>query len=300
MSSCERYQQLLSMMIDGELSASQKTDLIDHIQSCEACSRLYADFHRCSDALAELCEPPATLSAGVMAALCSQGSEATPSAKAPKRRLGWFRPLALAACAALIIFAAGKSRLIEDWRMKGPELNAGTSPSSLPTVQNTAPVDSGQAESEISPDVPPPTDTVPDVSEIPAGDAEPQDDEPVEHNEVQPSLYAGQAIELLDVTQISVLSGNLADEMREPVVTFTDEASLRFIMELLAFDEPADGIEVTGDPIFMLDVTSEEGGQYSVRLWIIEGRLYCISDLTNTLYVAAGDASDLFDFIASA
>ena len=44
MSDCERNRELMSMMLDGELTAEQEAGLRTHIASCDECRRVYEAF----------------------------------------------------------------------------------------------------------------------------------------------------------------------------------------------------------------------------------------------------------------
>ncbi len=68
MSSCEQYQELISRMVDGELSAGEEADLARHIQSCPSCAALFSAFSALSRQIGEdLEEAPLDLKENVMA-----------------------------------------------------------------------------------------------------------------------------------------------------------------------------------------------------------------------------------------
>lgn len=58
MNSCEEYQELISRLADGELSADEEAKLRTHIETCPQCSKLYAAFTAISSAAAEDLEAP--------------------------------------------------------------------------------------------------------------------------------------------------------------------------------------------------------------------------------------------------
>jgi hypothetical protein len=105
---------------------------------------------------------------------------------------------------------------------------------------------------------------------------------------------------LLGVSKVLVFSNETDNPNPDPIITVTDEQPLLSIMELLGFSEAGDGLEVSGAPVFIIEVTKDDGTGYNVSVWIVDGRLYCVSDADGVPYVAAGDASDLFAFIAAA
>ena len=67
MNDCEKYMELMSQMLDGELPAEQAEALRTHIETCPECRQVYGAFQNVSEALSgELTEPPEMLSKGVM------------------------------------------------------------------------------------------------------------------------------------------------------------------------------------------------------------------------------------------
>lgn len=68
MSSCEKYQELISRMIDGDLSAREEAELARHLDGCPTCAALFDAFSAVSRQIgSDLEEPPAALRENVMA-----------------------------------------------------------------------------------------------------------------------------------------------------------------------------------------------------------------------------------------
>lgn len=68
MSQCEIYQELISRMVDGDLSAREEADLARHIETCPDCAALFQAFSALSDQIGEdLEEAPFDLRDNVMA-----------------------------------------------------------------------------------------------------------------------------------------------------------------------------------------------------------------------------------------
>lgn len=102
MNSCEYNQELISRMVDEELSAEEQAVLVSHLEHCPDCAALYQAFQGISGFITEdLAEPPEALSENVMAEL----RRADIRAKSRKKRR-WKGPLATAACLAVVIAAA--------------------------------------------------------------------------------------------------------------------------------------------------------------------------------------------------
>lgn len=101
MNSCEYYQELISRLVDDELSAGEQAVLAPHLKHCPDCAALVQAFQSISGVIAEdLAEPPEALSENVMAEL---RREAIKTENRKKRR--WKGPLATAACLAVVIAA---------------------------------------------------------------------------------------------------------------------------------------------------------------------------------------------------
>lgn len=97
----DRYPLLLSALLDGELTDTERDETLAHLDACEACRSYFAELTALHDAFGELdeIEPPEGFAAGVMARL----HEEKPQARKPRAmRRGW---LALAACAAIALLA---------------------------------------------------------------------------------------------------------------------------------------------------------------------------------------------------
>ena len=107
MSDCEEYQELISRMLDGDLSEDESARLRAHVSECAECRRVLDAFTMLRDTMAEdLQEPPADLAAAVMEQI---RQEAVPIAK--KRRVSPVRWIALAACLAIVVFSAYRFEL---------------------------------------------------------------------------------------------------------------------------------------------------------------------------------------------
>lgn len=100
MSDCERNRELISLMLDGELTAEQEAGLRTHIASCDECRRVYEAFQVLSEAVSEdLSEPPEMLAKGVMFKIRNQKKH---------RKFVYGKFTAIAACLAVLLFSAAK------------------------------------------------------------------------------------------------------------------------------------------------------------------------------------------------
>ncbi|MBR4953961.1 MAG: zf-HC2 domain-containing protein, partial [Oscillospiraceae bacterium] len=104
MTDCAKIQELISAMLDGELSAEEKSLVKEHIDSCSECAAMYEMFALVSGELeSDLAEAPADLKNKVMAGIKPE--------KKKKGLIVSLRPyMTAAACLVLVIgvVAAGR------------------------------------------------------------------------------------------------------------------------------------------------------------------------------------------------
>ena len=114
MKSCHDYQELISRLLDGELSENETAEVRRHIADCPDCAAVYEAFRSLSDALAgDLLEAPEALQEKIMADV---RREKLRTVGRPRRAV-W----TLAACLALVLLAsAAIPRLL---RMGSPAMN---------------------------------------------------------------------------------------------------------------------------------------------------------------------------------
>jgi len=111
MSECEKYLEMISAQIDHELSPEEERELERHLESCPSCRKVKEAFGTISGAMdEELVQPPENLAASVMQKIRESdksGEDRNGEGKnRSSKRIHIKRYLALAACAALIIFTA--------------------------------------------------------------------------------------------------------------------------------------------------------------------------------------------------
>ena len=114
MTDCEKYIELMSAMLDGELSGEQEAERRAHIAECDDCRKVYNAFKGISGVLSEeLVTPPATLAKGVMYKIKNQ--------KKTKKHFAFGRFTALAACLALMLFGASHFGLLSGTKLGSAE-----------------------------------------------------------------------------------------------------------------------------------------------------------------------------------
>jgi len=303
MSNCEKYIEMISAMVDGELTAEQEAELRTHIEQCGECAKVYDAFTSISEVLADdLVAPPETLAKGIMYKinLNKKGGGA--------RRFAFGRYTAIAACLALALFGASHFGF----------LNGLNSASPAPMALSKA-VDEGDFEMDSSL-----ADSVPDNSEtygildnsakagaentmLAAGApiTETGDGTVVQFGFSTNTMTAASVIGieekeptfLFDAKEIRVFEGKYyTDEENE------DKNKLLFTLsseeELSAFSEfltalPNESAEYTSedveiidsDPLLTLYVPAdtkedENAKDKIINVWFVDGKLWCfISDV---------------------
>lgn len=152
---CKNRESQISAFIDGELSESECTELLEHMSACEKCSGTYAALCAVSSAVKEPCVPPDELHEKIMTAVKSDAAT-----KKPRKR-AWISGVAAAAVVALVLLTLPKDADdLADSAASGSEMSVGvSSPEGQDEsyVRNTPFVDSADdAANENTPVVLPP------------------------------------------------------------------------------------------------------------------------------------------------
>ena len=105
MNTCDYYQELISRLVDGEVSRNEYEDLMRHMNSCSRCNAMYAVFHDLSEILQS--EEPEALPEGLHENIMAGVRRSAMEKKNRRMRATWVRTgLTAAACAVLVLFAA--------------------------------------------------------------------------------------------------------------------------------------------------------------------------------------------------
>ena len=104
MNSCEHYQELISRLVDGEVSHDEHEALMEHMKTCSRCNAMYAVFHDLSDILSE---QPEELPEGLHENIMADVRRSDLRRKNRRMRtIGLRTALTAAACLVLVLFAA--------------------------------------------------------------------------------------------------------------------------------------------------------------------------------------------------
>lgn len=113
MSNCSKYEELISCMIDGELTQAEENELMEHIAQCPSCRSLYKTYKEAFGSFDNvMVEPPAELKENIMAAVLKSGETYAPvntgAEKATQKKGSsrvCFKYAAIAACFAIVVFS---------------------------------------------------------------------------------------------------------------------------------------------------------------------------------------------------
>ena len=101
---CEKCREMISCLLDGELSQAEQSLVREHIASCPECRSVYDAFSAVSEQMHEEEPLPDGLHEKIMSGIKAR----------PKKKTGivWIKYLSVAACLALVIFAGVKSGML--------------------------------------------------------------------------------------------------------------------------------------------------------------------------------------------
>ena len=101
---CEKCREMISCLLDGELSQAEQSLVREHIASCPECRSVYDAFSAVSEQMHEEEPLPDGLHEKIMSGIKAK----------PKKKTGivWIKYLSVAACLALVIFAGVKSGIL--------------------------------------------------------------------------------------------------------------------------------------------------------------------------------------------
>ena len=112
MKPCENMVDLLSALVDDELSPEDRAIVEEHVRTCPACASLLKLYHDISSGLAAECEPPEGFREGVMRRISALPAPAAKSRR-PFYRRPWFATAAAAACLAAIVLISPLRELLQ-------------------------------------------------------------------------------------------------------------------------------------------------------------------------------------------
>jgi len=164
MNSCDSYQELISRLVDGELSPEEHKALMAHLKTCSRCNAMFAVFHDLSDILSDEPEElPEGLHENIMAGV---RRSAIIKKNRRMRAFGLRLAVSAAACAVLVLFAAGvfgPGGLKDSTSLRSAEEAAQLQPPAAPEI-TLPPAETNEPRAE----------TVPDAGAVPAPASQPE------------------------------------------------------------------------------------------------------------------------------
>lgn len=113
MNTCEYYQELISRMLDDELSNNERSVLAEHLYMCDECAAMYSAFSMVSDMVAtDLAEPPEELAEDVMAHI----RRAEIRKRNRRNTRATKNAITAAACVAFVVAAVGGVAVVKNHR----------------------------------------------------------------------------------------------------------------------------------------------------------------------------------------
>ena len=259
---CNEIREKISCMLDQELSPEDSAAVAEHLAKCPECMSVFEAFHAVSESIAQLEEVPDGFTEAVMEKLPKTSAAGKPR----RRRTGYF--LSMAACLALVIFAAGHLDRIglssgEGAASQGVyEQNASPEDAVIELYSLTeqeAPEESGDEDiAEIS-DFPDMMLLPPDEDEADAAEVEAQ---PAQQETKAPPTP-------------------LPEFRRDSLAMSASPMSLR---ELLVQHESAAMNLYDMAPDVSLSVEDASGIFHDLSLWFRDGRVYCQDLTTGSAY----------------
>lgn len=300
MRDCDKYIEMISAMVDGELSAEQETELRTHIDTCGECARVYDAFMGISDVLGDdLVAPPETLAKGIMYKinLNKKGGAG--------KRFAFGRFTALAACLALVLFGASHFGFLDGLKTgSSAPLENMRAADEKGVAMDTAPVGDAAGSSLNDEETYGSEAVVPEQSLMTAGAPDTQNIEGtvLQFGFSSDTLTAandegdGEVKEpafLFEAKEIRVFEGKyyLEEEKQgENTLLFalSTEKELGAVSEFLTAlpDEsaeytPEDAEIMESDPLFTLYIPADKDKDLDAKdkiisVWFVEGKLWCV------------------------
>ena len=158
MSECERFEERISALLDGELSAEEEAELRAHLEQCPDCRAMYEAFAAVGEAVRAQ-EVPATLHAGIM-------SKVRDAQKAHHTQGVLIRLRPILAAAACLVVLVGTTLALGNTLGLGRKATKSASDTAEMTVQNSTATAGGAITEEpaLAPAAAPQTDAMPEAA----------------------------------------------------------------------------------------------------------------------------------------
>ena len=292
---CNEIRELISCMLDDQLSAEDSAIVAEHLAECPECMRVFEAFHTISITLEELEDVPAGFTEDVMNRIHQSNIKPIPK-KRPIRIFRTAGMVATAACVALVLMAGTRfssthmyvgggtgdtaefvqlnratptPEFVEDQiallsEDESEALEDGTT--KMGAIGEAAVQEAKDPVSNITEDLPTATPVAVEISTAPG--------ENDSHSQV---------------TTPAVTSAP------QPTVTPTPMPymDLLFATDLLVVMEKADFELFTEYPAYEVTVTAEDGSEVELKIWLDGERIYCKNEAEGTAWYTVGTPAQL-------
>lgn len=280
---CDKYQEIMSQMLDGEVEESLKTDLQAHLVTCPECRSVYEAFKAISLSLDTL-EAPASLAPGVMEAVreiaASEAEPPIPLRLVKKKPKVFARLVAIAACLALIVFAASRS----DFFDKKPTAGDDSQPAGFGVIGATSgedvhkrtadPEDSDEGDDAQQNS----SDMVDGLSPFACGMTD----------------YGGYDVANISSVEIYYTAVGPAEQATR---ILTDKDDIEELLDMMRYSDDFVSNVPEGDGDYHISFVSDSP-DHGISVWISDGILICRNDGMMDAYIAAGLADEFSEMVS--
>ena len=258
---CDEIREKISTMADGELSESDRAQVMEHLAACPECLAVYDAFSALSQVISDLEPVPDGFTESVMRKVNGQAAK-------PKKKQWLSRVTAVAACVALILLC-GKS-------MDGLP---------FPGARSMPAVFSADAD---------------DRSLISAMDDDGNDSAALEEDSVEMAAslmeYSYVSVTAVDADSSedqkqNIESASIEDDKTQSVLSdaTANTPGLQSILQVAIVAAPG---QYTTSPDCTLLFYNDDGSSCTLNIWIDGERLYCEKSDGSAAYYAAGTADE--------
>lgn len=258
MSSCMRYQQQISQMLDGELLAEQVQTLRAHLRTCPDCRRAYDDFLAIQAAVRDsAAETPADLAARIMQQVRREPVPMAPRTATPTRPVRHTQPASIRKAPAK---PAARKRPASD--RTSPLLPISVMAACLALILGAtlwfAPHRNPSSGSG----------TALDSSRTPTVTVSPSVKDEAEGNRKQDALPAAENEPVLDDSVSSLLFSVPAEDSADSTTLhISDRKTIEELSALLVRTHPAQPVDAGQTPLCVLEETNADGTTTRVTVW---------------------------------
>ena len=293
---CNEIRELISCMLDDQLSAEDSAIVTEHLAECPECMRVFEAFHTISLTLEEMEDVPVGFTEDVMNRIHQSNNNPKPK-KHPGRIFRMASMVAAAACVALVMMAGTRFASTHMYVGGGSNetaeyvhLNRSTPTPALADTQIAYASDTEVEAAENS------NHQIPTLGEEAVSkEADPS------ASETTPVLMAADPVKLENDTIPPVSTSNAgvntqsATPAPRPAVTPTPipPMDLLFASDLLMVVEEADFALFTEYPAYEVTVTAEDGTEVELKIWLDGDRIYCKDEASCTAWYTFGTPEQL-------